>query len=140
MTAVNPYLHFNGNAEEAFDFYKTVFGGEFPMIMRYKDAPDEQRMGEGNGDKILHICLPIGQGPILMGGDVPEVHKVTMGTNFYISISPDSEKEADHLFSGLSAGGQVIMPIGKTFWGSYFGMLKDQFAVQWMISLDYNQH
>jgi PhnB protein len=139
MTAAHPYLHFNGNAEEAFKFYKSVFGGDFPMIMRYKDAPAEQQMGEEDGEKVLHICLPIGERVILMGGDVPEAHKVTMGTNFYISLSPDSEKEADQLFSGLSAGGQVMMPMGKTFWGSYFGMLKDQFAVQWMISFDYNQ-
>jgi PhnB protein len=130
VATVNPYLHFNGNAEPAFNFYKSVFGGEFPMIMRYKDAPAEQRMGEENGDKILHICLPIGKNAILMGGDVPEVYKVTMGTNFHISISPDSEKEADQLFSGLSAGGQVMMPNGKNFLGSYFEMLKDQFAVQ----------
>ena len=138
MSAVNPYLHFNGNAEEAFTFYKSVFGGEFAMIMRYKDAPPEQRMGEDNGENILHISFPIGQA-ILMGGDVPEVHRVTMGTNFYISISPGSEKEADDLFNGLSAGGQVMMPIGKTFWGSYFGMLKDKYAVQWMISFDGRQ-
>ena len=140
MAAVNPYLNFNGNTEEAFNFYKSVFGGEFPMVMRFKDAPSEYQMGESNGEKIMHIALPIGQGTVLMGSDVPEAYgKTTVGTNFYISISAASEEEADKLFNGLSAGGQVTMPMEKTFWGAYFGMFKDKFDVQWMVNYDYNQ-
>ena len=140
MAAVNPYLNFNGNTEEAFNFYKSVFGGEFPMVMRYRDAPAEYQMGEDNGERIMHIALPIGQGTMLMGSDQPEVYgKATTGTNFYISISAASEEEADKLFNGLSAGGQVTMPMEKAFWGAYFGMFKDKFDVQWMVNYDYNQ-
>ena len=140
MASVNPYLNFNGNTEEAFNFYKSVFGGEFPMVMRYKDAPAEYQMGEDNGERIMHIALPIGQGTMLMGSDQPEAYgKATIGTNFYISISTESEEEANKLFNGLSAGGQVTMPLEKAFWGSYFGMFKDKFDVQWMVSYDYNQ-
>ena len=140
MAAVNPYLNFNGNTEEAFNFYKSVFGGEFPMVMRFKDVPSEHQMGESDGEKIMHIALPIGQGTVLMGSDVPEAYgKTTIGTNFYISISAASEEEADKLFNGLSAGGQVTMLMEKAFWGAYFGMLKDKFDVQWMVNYDYNQ-
>lgn len=139
MAALNPYLNFNGNAEEAFNFYKSVFGGEFPMMMRFKDVPSEYKMGESDGEKIMHIALPIGQGTMLMGSDVPEaMGKAITGTNFYISVFTASEEEADKLFNGLSAGGQVIMALEKTFWGDYFGMLKDKFDIQWMVNYSYN--
>ncbi len=139
MAAVAPYLNFNGNTEEAFNFYKSVFGGDFSMVMRFKDVPAEHQMGE-NGEKIMHISLPLGHGTLLMGSDVPEaMGKVTTGTNFYVSINAESEEEADKLFNGLSAGGQVFMPLEKTFWGSYFGMCKDKFDIQWMMSYEYNQ-
>lgn len=140
MAAINPYLLFNGNAEEAFDFYKSIFGDEFQMVMRFKDVPSEYKMGESDGEKIMHIALPIGHGNMLMGSDVMEAQgKVIIGTNFNVSISTSSEEEANKLFNGLSAGGEVTMPMGKAFWGSYFGMFKDKFDVQWMISYDYNQ-
>ncbi|MEJ7677842.1 MAG: VOC family protein [Segetibacter sp.] len=140
MAAVNPYLNFNGNAEEAFNFYKSVFGGEFPMVMRFKDVPAEYRMSESEGEKIMHIALPLGQGTMLMGSDVPEaMGKATIGTNFYVSISAQSEEEANKLFNGLSAGGQVTMPLEKAFWGDYFGMFKDKFGIQWMVNYNYNQ-
>ncbi len=140
MAAVNPYLNFNGNAEEAFNFYKSIFGGEFPMLMRFKDVPSEYQMGQSDGEKIMHIALPIGQSSMLMGSDVPEAYgSATIGTNFYISISAASEEEADKLFNGLSAGGQVTMPLDKAFWGDYFGMLKDKFGIQWMVNYSYNQ-
>ncbi|MBA2563173.1 MAG: VOC family protein [Chitinophagaceae bacterium] len=140
MAALNPYLNFNGNAEEAFNFYKSVFGGEFPMVMRFKDVPPEHQMGESDGEKIMHIALPIGKGTVLMGSDVPEMYgKTTMGTSFYISISAESEEEANKLFNGLSADGQVTMPLEKAFWGDYFGMFKDKFGVQWMVNYDYNK-
>jgi PhnB protein len=145
MKAVNPYLNFSGNCEEAFNFYKSVFGGEFVTVMRFKDVPAEEldeshQLPESEGEKIMHVALPIGQGTILMGSDTPEaMGPVKTGTNLFISISTDSEAEVTKLFNGLSAGGQVSMPLDKTFWGAYFGMLTDKFGVQWMVSYDYQQ-
>ena len=136
MAAINPYLLFNGNAEEAFNFYKSVFGTEFQMVMRFKDAPPEHRGAESEGNKIMHIALPVGD-DMLMASDAGE-HKVEAGSNFSISISASSEEEADKLFNGLSAGGDATVPMGKAFWGSYFGMLKDKFGVHWMVSYDSN--
>ena len=141
MPAINPYLNFNDKTEEAFNFYKSVFGGEFQMLMRFKDTPPEHRMSASNkeDEKIMHVSLPVGNN-MLMGSDTPEAYgKVTAGTNMSISISVDSEAEADRIFNGLSAGGQATMPLAKAFWGSYFGMLTDKFGVQWMVSYDYNR-
>lgn len=140
MAAVLPYLNFNGNTEEAFNFYKSVFGGEFTAIMRFKDVPSEYKMSDAEGEKIMHVSLPIGQGTMIMGSDVPDsMGKVVMGTNFYVSISTTSEAEADRLFNGLSEGGHVAMPLEKSFWGSYFGMFRDKFGIQWMVSYEYSQ-
>ena len=145
MKAVNPYLNFGGNCEEAFEFYKSVFGGEFVTVMRFKDVPSEvldenHQLPASEAEKIMHIALPIGPGTILMGSDTPAaMGPVTAGTNFSISISTDSQAEATELFSGLSAGGQVTMPLDKTFWGAYFGMATDKFDVQWMVSYDDGQ-
>ena len=139
MALINPYLMFNGNTEEAFNFYKSVFGGEFAMIMRNKDVPAESRGPNAADDKIMHIALPIAPGNVLMGNDVPEeMDKLITGTNFFVSVHTQSNEEADKIFNGLSAGGQVTMPIQNTFWGSYFGMLKDKFGIQWMVSFDKN--
>ena len=137
MAAINAYLLFNGNAEEAFNFYKSVFGGDFQMVMRFKDAPPEHRGAESEGNKIMHIALPIGQS-ILMASDAPEAQKVNVGSNFSISISASTKEEADSFYNGLSAGGQTYMPMSNTFWGSYFGMLQDKFGVHWMVSYDSN--
>lgn len=140
MTVINPYLNFDGNCEEAFNFYKSVFGGEFVTVMRFKDVPAEYQMPEGESQKIMHVALPIGQGTILMGSDTPAaMGPVTNGNNYSIAISADSEAEAAKLFKGLSASGQVTMPLDKAFWGDYFGMLTDKFGVQWMVSYSYNQ-
>jgi PhnB protein len=140
MTVVNPYLNFNGNCEEAFNFYKSVFGGEFVTVMRFKDVPAEYQMAKSESEKIMHVALPIGQGTILMGSDTPAaMGPVTNGNNFSIAISTETETEATRLFNRLSAGGQVTMPLDKTFWGAYFGMLTDKFGIQWMVSYDYNQ-
>lgn len=140
MTVINPYLHFDGNCEEAFNFYKSVFGGEFAMVMRFREMPAEYQGAESEGEKIMHMSLPIGQGTMLMGSDSPaEMGPGTIGTNYSIAIAPASEAEAARLFKGLSAGGQVTMPLDKTFWGAYFGMLTDKFGVQWMVNYDYNQ-
>jgi PhnB protein len=140
MTAVNPYLNFNDNCEEAFNFYKSVFGGEFLTIMRFKDVPAEYQMGESEGEKIMHMALPIGQGTMLMGSDTPAaMGPTTVGNNFLIAITADSEAEADRLFKGLAAGGQVTMPLEKAFWGDYFGMVTDKFGIQWAVSYSYGQ-
>jgi PhnB protein len=139
MATVNTYLNFNGNTEKAFNFYKSVFGGEFTMLQRFKDTPDGDKMPAIEQQKIMHVALPIG-GNVLMGTDVGvTMPQVTFGTNSSISISPESEEEAHKLFNGLSAGGKVIMPLGKMFWGALFGMFTDKFGIQWMVNYDYHQ-
>jgi|ERR1035437_1661683 PhnB protein len=141
MATINPYLNFNGSTEVAFNFYKSVFGGEFAALIRFKDTPEAGKITENEKDKIMHITLPIGLGNTLMASDVLESmgHTLTSGNNFYLSISADSEADADKIFKGLSAGGKVTMPLEKTFWGSYFGMLTDKFGIRWMVSYDYKQ-
>ena len=140
MPALNPYLNFNGNAEEVFNFYKSVFGGEFATVMRFKDLPSEYKSSAGDDNKIMHMALPIAGGSMLMGSDVPEkMGKVVAGSNFNISISASSKQEADKLFNGLSAGGNVVMPMADAFWGSYFGMFTDKYGISWMVSFDPNQ-
>ncbi len=141
MKAVNPYLNFLGNTEEAFNFYKSVFGGDFAMVQRFKDTPEAGEVGPNDGNKIMHIALPLGKGNVLMGTDELESRgdKLTKGNNFHLSISADSEEETRKIFDGLSAGGKVTVPLDKTFWGAYFGMLTDKFGIQWMVSHDSNQ-
>jgi PhnB protein len=141
MATINPYLNFDGNTEEAFNFYKSVFGGEFMALMRWKDAPEADKLPAGDREKVMHVSLPIGKGNVLMATDACKSmgRTLTVGNNFYISISPESEEEADRLFNGLSAGGQVTMPLHKAFWGAYFGMFTDKFGIQWMVNYDYNQ-
>lgn len=140
MPTINPYLNFNGNTEEAFNFYKSVFGGEFAMLMRFKEAPAEFAGSPDEQNKIMHIAFPIGKNDILMGSDSPDSFgKVTFGSNAQISITAYSKDEADKLFNGLSEGGTVLMPMAQTFWGSYFGMFTDKFCVHWMVSFDDKQ-
>jgi PhnB protein len=140
MALINPHINFNGNAEEAFNFYKSVFGGEFAKIMRFRDlASTEFQVSENEANKIMHIALPIGQN-ILMGNDVPEsMGPVNENENrSKISISAESREEANKLFSGLSAGGNIEVPIDDSPWGSYFGMFRDKFGIEWMIDFDPN--
>jgi PhnB protein len=137
--AINPYLTFNGNCEEAFNFYKSVFGGEFPYIGRFKDMPPmegQPAMSEAAGNMIMHVSLPIGQGTVLMGSDSSNEwgHATTIGNNFNLSVNAKSREEADRIYVGLSEGGKATMPMNQTFWGSYFGMLTDRFDIQWMVS------
>jgi PhnB protein len=136
MKTVNPYLNFPGTTEQAFNFYKSIFGGEFSSIQRFKDTPEANRVPASDADKIMHISLPIGKGNVLMATDALDSmgHHFTPGNNFHLTIETDTEDEANKLFNSLSAGGKVTMPLAKTFWGSYFGMLNDKFGVQWMIS------
>ena len=141
MQTINPYLNFNGNTEEAFNFYKSVFGGDFVMLQRFKDIPEAGRIPAGDKEKIMHVALPIGKGNVLMATDALESmgHTLHSGNNFSISISTESKEEADTLYGKLSAGGKVEMPLGDTFWGAYFGMFSDKFGIQWMISYDHNR-
>ena len=148
MASINPYLTFAGNCEDAFNFYKSVFGGEFAYIGKFKDMPPmDSPEGEGcgeiseeDGEKIMHVSLPIGNGSILMGSDSSESWgQVTVqGNNFSISINTESKDEADRLFNGLSSDGKVTMPMEKTFWGAYFGMFTDKFGIGWMVNFDEN--
>src|SRR6266542_1803543 len=136
MALINPYIHFNGNAEEAFTFYKSVFGGEFAKIMRYKDlSSPEHPVAENDANRLMHITLPIGKSNVLMGSDVLEIMgQVTENDNRNtISISAESREEADKLFNGLSEGGKIEMPIADGPLGSYFGMFADKYGVQWMV-------
>ena len=138
MALINPHINFNGNAEEAFNFYQSVFGGEFATIVRLKDmASPEFPVAEQDANKIMHIALPIGKN-ILMGNDVPEfMGKVNENENrSKISISAESREEGDKLFSGLSAGGEVEFPMGDSPWGSYFGMFRDKYGIEWMVDFD----
>jgi PhnB protein len=143
MALINPHINFNGNAEEAFTFYKSVFGGEFAQIIRFKDiSSPEYPVAENEANKIMHISLPIGKN-ILMANDVPEsMGQVNENENrSKISISAESREEADKLFNGLSEGGKVEMPIEDSPWGSYFGMFRDKFGIEWMVDFDpkYNE-
>ena len=138
MALINPYINFNGNAEEAFIFYKSVFGGEFSKIIRFKElSSPELPVSEKEANKIMHIALPIGNNT-LMANDVPEIlGRVNENENrSKISISTDTREEADKLFNGLSAGGKITMPMESTFWGAYFGMFTDKFGINWMINFD----
>jgi PhnB protein len=141
MALINPHINFNGNAEEAFSFYRSVFGGEFAKIVRFKDldlSNSEHQLSENDANKIMLIALPIGKSNLLMGNDVPDVlGRVNENENrSKISISTESKEEADKLFHGLSAGGSVEAPIGESPWGSYFGMFRDKFGIEWMVEYD----
>ncbi len=141
MASINPHVNFNGNAEEAFNFYKSVFGGEFAKIIRFKDlASAEFPVAEHEANKIMHIALPIGKHSMLMANDVPEVLGRTNENEnrSKIVITAESKEEADKLFNGLSAGGQIEMPISDSPWGSYFGMFRDKYGIEWMVEFDSN--
>jgi PhnB protein len=140
MAEINPHINFNGNAEEAFNFYKSVFGGEFAKIIRFKDlASTGFQVAEKEANKIMHIALPIGKS-VLMANDVPEILGRTNENEnrSKIVISAESKEEADKLFNGLSVGGAIEMPISDSPWGSYFGMLRDKYGIEWMVDFDPN--
>lgn len=141
MTSIQPYLNFRGNTEEVFNFYKSVFGGEFSTLQRFKDTPEGDKLSTSDQEKIMHISLPIGNNSILMATDILESmgQTIILGTNFSISINTESEAETKKLFDLLSDGGKIEMPLEKTFWGAYFGMFTDKFGIQWMVNYDYKQ-
>ena len=139
MALINPHINFNGNAEEAFTFYKSVFGGEFAKVIRFKDlASPEFRVAEKEENKIMHIALTIGKSNMLMANDVPEsMGRTNENENrSKIVITAESKEEADKLYNGLSAGGTVEMPIGDSPWGAYFAMFRDKYGIEWMINFD----
>ena len=139
MALINPHINFNGNAEEAFTFYKSVFGGEFAKIIRFKDlASGGFKVSEKEENKIMHIALPIGNGSVLMGNDVPEIMGLTNENEnrSKIVISAESKEEADKLFNGLSVGGQIEGPIGDSPWASYFGCFRDKYGIEWIVEFD----
>ncbi len=136
MTTINPWINFNGNAEEAFTFYKSVFGGEFEKITRLKDiASAEFPVADADAEKIMRIALPISKNDVLFANDVPSfMGKLNENENrSKISISAESKEEANRLFDGLSAGGQVEVPMSDSPWGSYFGMFRDKYGIEWMV-------
>lgn len=130
------YLNFDGNASEAFDFYQSVFGGEFQTKMKMSDAPEGDKLPEDEQERIMHISLPIGKDVLLMASDtVPSMgHKLKPGNNVYISLHPESREEADRIFNGLSAGGEIEMALADQFWGDYFGSFTDKFDIKWMVN------
>ena len=142
MATVSTYLNFNGNCEDAFNFYKSVIGGEFSYLGRFGEMPegDGNTISESDKNKIMHVSFPIGT-TILMGSDTGGewAPSLIQGNNFSISINAESKEEADALFNGLSAGGQVTMPLEFTFWGAYFGMFTDKFGINWMVNYDQPQ-
>jgi PhnB protein len=140
MTTVNPYLTFNGNCEDAFNFYKSVFGGEFTYFGRFKEMPDDTVVPEEFKEKILHVSLPVSNETVLMGSDTDPVFAptVTPGNNISLSINAETEDDAKRFFSALSDGGRIIMPLEKTFWGALYGMFTDKFGINWIVNYDYN--
>lgn len=139
MAQVNPYFTFNGNCEAAFEFYKSVFGGEYRDFNRFSEMPAQpgQELPVGAENLLMHVSLPISNETILMGSDAhPLMPAIAMGQNISISINAESRTETEKLFNGLSEKGTVIMPLEDTFWGAYFGMFTDQFGIHWMINFD----
>lgn len=141
MKKLNIYLNFPGNTEEAFNFYKMVFGGEFSMFTRFKeveDLPNKDKMSSEDLEKIMHISLMLGSDTLMGSDSVPGLgNELRQGNNFYISVTAESKEEAGNFFSKLSEGGKVEMPMADAFWSAYFGMAEDKFGVHWMISYDY---
>lgn len=140
MKAVHPYLNFAGNSEEAFNFYKSVFGGEFTAVIRFKDMPMEgMTVSDEDSTKIMHISLPLTNNIILMATDTLESlgQKLNVGNNNYICLSPETKEEAEKIYEKLSAGGEIEMALGDVPWGSYFASFKDKFGVCWMIDFEY---
>lgn len=140
MTTVNVYLTFDGNCEEAFTFYKSIFGGEFSFIGRFGDMPASEKSGISaeENHKIMHVSLPISKETVLMGSDTAGewAQPLTIGNNFSISINPETKEEAERIFNGFAQYGNIVTPLEETFWGAYFGIVLDQFGINWMINVE----
>jgi PhnB protein len=140
MARVNPYLHFSGNCEEAFNFYRSVFGGEFLILQRFSEEPSDVPSPESDAARIMHVALPIGEGQVLMGSDRPSsMGPTTSGDNVHLRVSPYSTEGARRIFDMLSEGGQITMPFEKAVGGAGFGMCTDRFGVNWMVNYDPNE-
>jgi PhnB protein len=136
MASVNAYINFDGNCDKAFDFYKSVFGGEFQARMKFGEAPGMD-VPPAQKDKLMHVALPIGKHTVLMGSDWSEQFgPMARGNSFGLSVNVESQAEADKVFQALSNGGKVTMPIGVAFWGAYFGMCTDKFGINWMVNFE----
>lgn len=142
MARINAYLNFPGNTEEAMNFYKSVFGGEFTVFQRFGEIPGGEKMSDEDQRKIMNISLPLNDGSVLMATDALESmgQELIVGNNFYLSVQAASEKEADVIFEKLSVGGEVKLAMNKAFWNAYFGMFVDRFGIQWMVTFDYSQN
>lgn len=145
MTTVNVYLTFDGDCKQAFDFYKSVFGGEYPYVGTFGEMPPQEGIPpvpDNMKDRIMHITLPIGDGTVIMGSDTGGEwgKNFSKGNNFSISVNTDSIEEAKRIYNGLSVGGKLTMPMDKTFWGAYFGMLQDKFGINWMVNCELAEH
>jgi PhnB protein len=137
MASVNAYINFNGNCGQAFDFYKSVFGGGFQAKMKFADMPGTEAMSAEEKNRVMHVALPIGKNTVLMGSDWPShLGAMVRGNSFSVAIAAESQAEADSLFQGLSADGQVTMPMSDAPWGAYFGMFTDKFGIQWLVNFD----
>ena len=139
MATVNPYLTFNDNCEEAFEFYKSVFGGEYQQMARFGDMPPTPgfEISDAAKKKIMHVSLPISKETVLMGSDAnPAMGPIIIGQHLSLSVNAESKDAADRIFNSLAAGGRITMPIADTFWGAYFGILIDKFDFIWMVSYD----
>jgi PhnB protein len=141
MISINPYLNFMGNTEDAMNFYKSIFGGEFTAFQRFNESPGHDKMPKKEQTMVMHASLPLGPHNTLMATDTLESMgmELTIGNNFYMSVNTESEAETDKLFNGLAEGGKIEMPVNQTFWGAYCGMCRDKFGIQWMISYDKSQ-
>lgn len=137
MKTINTYLTFNGNCEEAFNFYKSIFGGDFGFVGRFSNMPEKYKVKEEDANRIMHISLPMGD-TVLMGSDSLDSNDAALvqGTNFSISVAADSTEEADKVFQALAEGGKVIMPMADTFWNAYYGLVIDKFGIKWMMNYD----
>ena len=133
--SLNIYLNFDGQCAQAFEFYKSIFGGDFEILQKFSDGPPDMPVADGDKEKIMHVSFPIGDA-VLMGSDVPSESpgNLTTGNNFSISFVPSSREEADRVFAALTDGGSVSMPMADMFWGDYFGSGTDKFGINWMIN------
>ncbi len=133
--SVNAYLTFDGNCREAFEFYRSVFGGDFLELQTFADGPSGMQVAEADRPRVLHVALPIGSG-VLMGSDRAEgtAPPFAAGNNFSLSIQAESREQSDDLCVKLSDGGRITMPLGEQFWGAYFGMWTDRFGINWMVN------
>lgn len=140
MATINSYLNFDGQCEEAFHFYKSVFGGEFTNISKFGEMPPQEGMPPLSDDlknRVMHVSLPISSETVLMGSDtMPGMHEHLVGNNISLSINTNSREETEMIFNGLSADGNITMPLADTFWGAYFGMWTDKFGINWMVNYD----